>query len=184
MLGGPTRWNTPQSVQTCWNPSKPVQICPDPFEPVGTRYNLSKHVTQSVQTCWNTFPADPMNFLFYIFLFYTSEKSNAYLPPPPFFPLPPFFPPNFPIFFFFGGGGEGRGTGRGRRRRRGATTTAGRSPPRRGGDKVPPPSPPSGVYKSNTTCTYAWENKNILWIRKINAYNYNYKLKSVPQKCH
>ena len=47
MLGtsGPTRWNTPQSVQTCWNPSEPVQICPDPFEPVETRSDLLKRVS-------------------------------------------------------------------------------------------------------------------------------------------
>jgi hypothetical protein len=74
-----TRWNTPESVQTCWNPSKhvttcrntfqSVQICPDPFEfePVETRSNLSKHVrtrsdrSKHVQTCWNDSPPPPFS---------------------------------------------------------------------------------------------------------------------------
>ena len=114
LLGG-TRWNTPQSVQTCWNPSEPVQICPDPSknvqtcrntsEPVETRFNPFRSVqtrfqsveTRSnllVQTCWNTFP----------------------LLHPPFSPLLPLFP----FLFFLGGEGVGEGW---------ATTTTAPPPP-------------------------------------------------------
>ena len=171
--------------------SRPVWTRWDPLQPVETRYPIRSDLLEHVSSRCIFYFLFSILHLKKIHLQLVEYEGNTKIkikikiihpPPPPPSPIPPIFP----IFFFMGGGegGEGRGTGRGRRRRRGATTTAGRSPPRRGGDKVPPPSPPSGVYKSNTTCTYAWENKNILWIRKINAYNYNYKLKSVPQKCH
>ena len=124
LLGG-TRWNTPQSVQTCWNPSEPVQI--NPFKPVETRSDLLKqaspllplvetrqnpfrltrsNLSKHVQTCWNAFPLLP----------------------------PPLLPP-FPLFFFGEGGGRGR-------EREGKPPPPPKTPGRGwGGGRSPPPPP-------------------------------------------
>ena len=97
LLGG-TRWNTPQSVQTCWNPSEPVQICPDPFQSVQTPFKPVENTFKPVETRYNPF--------------------KRVSPPPP--PSPPPTPSPFSPFFFFGGGeGAGEGGGGGRE----ATTT-------------------------------------------------------------
>ena len=139
------RWNPLEH-----NPSRPVETRRNPFRL--TRLNPSKHVTtcrKHVQTCWNTFPVDPMNFLFYIFIFlYFYIFSPLFSPPPQ-------FPPFIPIFFLFGGG---EGGGRGGERAGDGDGTGGEPPPpppagrsvapppkggrppsEGGGDKVPPP---------------------------------------------
>jgi hypothetical protein len=148
------RWNPLEH-----NPSRPVETRRNPFRL--TRLNPSKHVTtcrKHVQTCWNTFPVDPMNFLFYIFIFL--YFYIFYFIPPPLLLLlhPPQFPPISPysFFVFLGrGGGRGRGRGRGRRRHRGgATTTAGRSPLRRGGGQSPPPFSLKQKTKFTNQTTY------------------------------
>jgi hypothetical protein len=142
------------------NPSRPVETRRNPFRL--TRLNPSKHVTtcrKHVQTCWNTFPADPMNFLFYIFIFsilYIPPSSSSSIPP-----IPPISPYSFFVFFLFflgRGGGRGRGTGQGT-----ATAPGGSHHHRRpvgrpsegGGTKSPPllPQTKNKIYKSNDICT-------------------------------
>ena len=161
-------------VETRSDLSRPVWTRWDTLQPVETRYPIRSDLLEHVSSRPDEFS------IFYFSILYLRKSNSSTLPPPPPppSPIPPISPPPpiFPFFFFFG---EGTATATGSHHHRRSV-----APPKGGGDKVPPPSPPSGVYKSNTTCTYAWENKNILWIRKINAYNYNYKLKSVPQKCH
>ena len=142
--------------------SRPVETRRNPFRL--TRLNPSKHVTtcrKHVQTCWNTFPVDPMNFLFYIFIFL--YFYIFYFIPPPLLLLlhPPQFPPISPYSFFVflgrGGGGErereGAGDGDG---------TGGEPPPppagrpsEGGGTKSPPllPQTKNKIYKSNDICT-------------------------------
>ena len=146
--------------------SRPVRTRWDTLQPVETRYPIRSDLLEHVSSRCIFYFLFSILHLKKIHLQLVEYEGNTKIKikikiihPPPSSPSSIPHPPNFPHILFYGGGegGEGRGTGRGRRRRRGATTTAGRSPPRRGGDKVPPPSPPSGVYKSNTTCTYARE---------------------------
>ena len=137
------RWNPLEH-----NPSRPVETRRNPFRL--TRLNPSKHVTtcrKHVQTCWNTFPADPMNFLFSIFIF-----SILYLPPSS--SIPPFIPIFF-FCFFLGWGGEGRGRGTGQ----GTATAPGgshhhRRPvgrPSEGGGTKSPPLLPQTKFTNQTT---------------------------------
>jgi hypothetical protein len=79
LLGG-TRWNTPQSVQTCWNTFEPVETRFNPFRPVET----CRNTFQSVQICPDPFPGFP--------------PSPSSIPPPP----------PFPLSFWEGGRGGGR----------------------------------------------------------------------------
>ena len=84
LLGG-TRWNTPQSVQTCWNPSEHVWTCRNTFQSVQTCWNLSKHVSIRSDL-----------------LKHVSRLPPLPLPPPP-------TPSPFSTFFFWGGGEGGGG---------------------------------------------------------------------------
>ena len=121
------RWNPLEH-----NPSRPVENRRNPFRL--TRLNPSKHVTtcrKHVQTCWNTFPVDPMNFLFYIFLF-LYFYIFYFIPPPS---SSSSIPPNCT-------GGEP------------PPPPAGR-PSEGGGTKSPPllPQTKNKIYKSNDICT-------------------------------
>ena len=138
------RWNPLEH-----NPSRPVETRRNPFRL--TRLNPSKHVTtcqKHVQTCWNTFPVDPMNFLFYIFIF-LYFYIFYFIPPPS---SSSSIPPNFPIFFFcFFGEGQGTATAPGGSHHHRRPV----APPKGGGQSPPPllPQTKNKIYKSNDICT-------------------------------